>query len=368
MLPLFTTTQVKDGIDTGDLMLDLSDYMKKKDASKLATKEALEALSTIVAGKLDATPQHNHHIEDIKQLQSELNSKYDKGEKYPHNVILSDSEKISYLEAPKIEVMEIAKDKDSAGYKFYVDDSNGDLMIVLDDVLIGMYSRASSKWSFEADLTEINSKIAAQQEVLGNHYEALSAVCNATLINISDISSNTNAIETASNRITSQQEVLDNHYDALSAVCNATLRNISDINILDSKVDNHTHTTFNNDVTISGKLNGYNIASGTTGVDNFLTYPLIPIIKSDGVMEIGEYIDFHLPNNLSQDYAVRMRAMNGGLKLSGELYLNNNVGVLAKINELENILKNHYDALLVLCQKHGMVDSNTSDGSNITPK
>ena len=45
-----------------------------------------------------------------------------------------------------------------------------------------------------------------------------------------------------------------------------------------------------------------------------------------------------------------------------------NTDILAKITEIETILKNHYDALLVLCQKHGMIDSNTNDGSNITPK
>ena len=148
MLPIFTTTQVKDGIDTGDLMLDLSDYMKKKDAEKLATKSAVEELIEVVAGKLDATPQHRHHIDDVKQLQESLNSKYDKSEKYSHNVILNDIEKISYLEAPKIELMEIVKDKDGSGYKFYVDDSNGDLMITLDDVLIGSYFKATGKWSF----------------------------------------------------------------------------------------------------------------------------------------------------------------------------------------------------------------------------
>ena len=41
MLPIFTTGQVKDGIDIGDLKIDLSDYMKKKDA---ATKKEVEEL------------------------------------------------------------------------------------------------------------------------------------------------------------------------------------------------------------------------------------------------------------------------------------------------------------------------------------
>jgi hypothetical protein len=130
MLPLFTTTQVKDGVDTGDLLLDLSDYMKKKDADKLATKQSVADLTEIVANKLDATPQHKHHIDDIKQLEESLNSKYDKGEKYSHNVILNDTDKIAYIESPKVTRLEVAMNSATDGYNFYVDDSNGDLMIV----------------------------------------------------------------------------------------------------------------------------------------------------------------------------------------------------------------------------------------------
>ena len=69
MLPVFTTGQVIDGVDSTDLLIDLSSYMKKKEG---ATKTELETLTAVVANKLDATPQHKHHIEDIKQLQSAL--------------------------------------------------------------------------------------------------------------------------------------------------------------------------------------------------------------------------------------------------------------------------------------------------------
>ena len=120
--------------------------------------------------------------------------------------------------------MEIVKDKDSSGYKFYVDDSNGDLIITLDDVLIASYFKATGKWSFNG----IGSEDLEQR-----------------------ISKNTNDISSLSSNVNS-----------LNNVCNSTL---------------------------------------------------------------------------------------------------------SKITEIENILKNHYDALLILCQKHGMVDSNTGDGSNVTP-
>jgi hypothetical protein len=175
MLPIFTTTQVKDGIDSGDLMLDLSDYMKKKDA---ATKTDINALTAALAGKLDATPQHKHQIDDIKQLQNALDGKLDKGERYSHSMILSDVEKISYLEAPRVGKLDIC------GYVFYVDEANGDLMITLNDVLIGSYSIASGKWSFESDGTKINTiqsalneYIAKTDAVLKNHYDAILLLC-----------------------------------------------------------------------------------------------------------------------------------------------------------------------------------------------
>ena len=227
MLPIFTTGQVKDGIDTGDLMLDLSDYMKKKDG---ATKIELNNLTAVVANKLDATPQHNHHIEDIKQLQSLLDGKYDKGEKYSYNVILSDSEKIPYLEAPKVQTMEIVNKFDVEGYVFYVDDSSGDLMITLNNILIGSYSKASNKWSFETDTSTIDSSISGLDKrvgnneiILENHGEALNAVCNATLRNITDISTNEtkiNSVESIVNTyIAKTDAILKNHYDALLMLC-----------------------------------------------------------------------------------------------------------------------------------------------------
>ena len=204
MLPIYTTGQVQNGITPGgDLMIDLSEYMKKKDAEKLATTESLEALSDIVAGKLDSSPQHKHHIEDVKQLEEALNSKYDKGQQYSHNVLLNDTEKISYLEAPKIELMEIVKDKDSSGYKFYVDDSNGDLMITLEDILIASYFKATGKWSFNGmgseDLEQRISKITND---------------------ISSLTSQTNNLDmTINTKIIEIENILKNHYDALLILC-----------------------------------------------------------------------------------------------------------------------------------------------------
>lgn len=213
MLPVFTTVQVKDGIDTGDYMLDLSEYMKKKDA---ATKTDLQSLTNVVAGKLDANPQHKHDIADVKDLREELDSKYDTSKKYSYNVILSDSEKIPYLEKPRVSELDISANRDIDGYRFYVDDKSGDLMIVLNEVLIASYSIAAGKWSFETDTSSIDA-------VLDNHGEALNAVCNATLKNITDIATvnaKTISVEGIINEyIAKTDAVLKNHYDALLLLC-----------------------------------------------------------------------------------------------------------------------------------------------------
>ena len=147
MLPIQTVEGVLNDMSTGSI-IDLSEYLKKTEG---VSKTELDELKVVISNKLDAEPQHKHHIDDVKQLATELNSKFDKGERYSYNVILNDTEKIPYLEAPKIELLELVKNKEVDGYKFYVDESNGDLMITLDDVLIGSYSRAAGKWSWESN-------------------------------------------------------------------------------------------------------------------------------------------------------------------------------------------------------------------------
>ena len=97
MLPIHTVQGVRDGISTG-MIIDLSEYLKKTEG---VSKKEFQTLETTVGGKLDIEPMHKHHIEDIKQLQSSLDSKYDKGEKYSYNVILSDTEKIPKQEIKK---------------------------------------------------------------------------------------------------------------------------------------------------------------------------------------------------------------------------------------------------------------------------
>ena len=336
MLPVFTTTQVKDGVDTGDLLIDLSDYMKKKDG---ATKAELDSLTAVVANKLDATPQHKHDISNVKDLQEALDGKYDTSKKYAHNTILSDVDKIAYIEAPKVQHLEVAMNSTVEGYNFYVDDASGDLMILSpSSVLVATYSLASNSWTFggvslkdiannESVNTEISNLKAVDVNtatILENHTDALNAVCNATLVNINDINTIANTVNEHDGLIRANSVDITAESARITAVQDA--------------LNNHTHTSFNNNVLINGWLTVDNSTTikGAVTVDKWLT-------TKSGV-DLG-----------------------GNTTIAGDLSVKG-TNILSKITELENILKNHYDALLILCQKHGMVDSNTSDGSNVTPK
>ena len=212
MLPIFTTGQVKDGIDIGDLKIDLSDYMMKKDA---ATKKEVEELTVVVANKLDAEPQHKHHIEDIKQLETALASKFDTGEKYSYTTIISDIETIPYLEAPKIKILSIGDMETENSYKFYVDDSNGDLMIVLNDMLIGTYVKSSNNWILggvnmnDLNISGINDKVLEHDGMI-----------QTNSVNITDNLGKINALTASLNEyITKTDAILKNHYDALIELC-----------------------------------------------------------------------------------------------------------------------------------------------------
>ena len=195
MLSIPTIGQVNNGVNA-DLMIDLSDYIKKNDA---ATKSELSSLTSVVANKLDAEPQHKHHIQDIKDLQEELQSKYDTSQKYSFNTIISDIDKIPYLEAPKIKMLEIVKDKNNeSGYQLYVDESSGDLMIILNEVLIGTYTKSTNSWSFGG----INMNMLVDGQLLLSQLSAREQEINQLRTEYEEYVVKTDAI-------------LKNHYDAL---------------------------------------------------------------------------------------------------------------------------------------------------------
>ena len=174
MLPTFTTAQVNDGIDHADLLIDLSDYMKKKDG---ATKDEIQILTDVLANKLDAKPQHTHDMADIDLLQSTFDTKLDKEQ----------IKNINFITAPRVEKITIRPDSSNDSYSLQID-SSGDLVIMLNDSVIGSYSKINAKWSFETDTSGVETKINAFENtlnnyiaktdaVLKNHYDAILLLC-----------------------------------------------------------------------------------------------------------------------------------------------------------------------------------------------
>ena len=75
----------------------------------------------------------------------------------------------------------------------------------------------------------------------------------------------------------------------------------------------HTHTGFD-EITVN-KIN--NCLVGDIVINNSPERPFIPIVKSDGVMEVGKYIDFHCTVNDD-----------------GESYMDNSVRLTGFLNQL----------------------------------
>lgn len=75
-------------------------------------------------------------------------------------------------------------------------------------------------------------------------------------------------------------------------------------------------------------LDGYH-ANGS----NDRSYGHIPIIKSDGVMEVGKYIDFHNDNNGKHDFSTRLQSTGN---YGNEVNLPSASGTLALINDVNN--------------------------------
>ena len=332
MLPIATVQGVKDEISTG-MIIDLSEYLKKTEG---VTKSEFATLETTVSGKLDTEPQHKHDISDVKNLHEALDGKYDTSKKYPHNVILSDTDKISYIEAPKVQRLEVAMNSTVEGYNFYVDDANGDLMILSpSSVLIATYSLAGNSWTFGGvSLNEI-----ANNSTIAEHEELIRA-------NSVDIVSNTA-------KITAVQDA----------------------------VNTHTHTAFNNDVTVGGTLTVKKIAGSGDVLQLLVGDKVYLAFANDTVQTLRNISTQGDLSVKGTNILSKITELETGIQSNTDS-IKNNSGALSdlysfvseRINELyehksktDAILKNHYDALMLLLEKHDMVDSNTGDGSNVTP-
>lgn len=74
-----------------------------------------------------------------------------------------------------------------------------------------------------------------------------------------------------------------------------------------------TATTFNGIATNSAKLGGHSLTNG----NNY--FNVIPLIRDDGVMEVGHYLDFHNASPSTSNYNVRIQAEDSRLIVSGGL-------------------------------------------------
>ena len=167
---MFTMSEADTGSNstTTTVKIDLSNYAL---SSETATKVDLEALQTIVAKKLEREQMHSHSIAEVDHLQIELNCKYDISKQYSYAAILSDSEKIPYLEDIKVKQLDITTDNTSSDYIFKVDSSSGDLLIYNNSVCILSYNKALGHWIFGS--TDLNEFMTEVNDTLVNHCEAL---------------------------------------------------------------------------------------------------------------------------------------------------------------------------------------------------
>ena len=151
----------------GDVLvkLDLSNYPTK---DTVATKVDVEGLRQSLEALKNTS--HQHYISDVKELKAELDSKLNKTDKVSYKAILTDPEKIEYLENVKIDVVDICQTKDNTGYKIYTDKNNGTLNIVdSNNVVIASYNK--THWIING--VDLNKFITETNETLKNHHDAL---------------------------------------------------------------------------------------------------------------------------------------------------------------------------------------------------
>lgn len=187
---MFTKKQIEDGV-IDVTKFDGGDFAKK---GEVVGVDEFDALTEVVAGKLDKSPMHRHDVLDVDELTPMLNNKLDSNKRYSYTSILSDTEDINYLNNLKTTNVEIAAGKSERGYQFLID-SMGDLKIIFNDAVIASYIRASNSWLFNG--VNLNKFINETNEVLQNHYNAI-----CTLAEYHQI---TDAVTTDGNKFTTEQ-------------------------------------------------------------------------------------------------------------------------------------------------------------------
>jgi hypothetical protein len=88
-----------------------------------------------------------------------------------------------------------------------------------------------------------------------------------------------------------------------------------------NQLANHTHTSFNN-INVN-TINNIPIALKSASSHILTGRPVIPVVKEDGVIEVGKYIDMHDHGEEGDDYTVRLTAMPGMLISSTRITASN---------------------------------------------
>ena len=210
----------------------------------------LAAAELTLNGKADIV--HTHNISDVTDLQTTLNNKTDIG--HTHTIFA-----LNGLE-------EVLNTKANAVHTHAISDVTN-----LQEVLDGKADTVHTH--FIRDINGLQTVLNAKANMAHTHTISNGTNLQTTLDGKADIS----------------------HSHSISDVTNLQTT-------LDGKSNtNHTHTSFA-DITMN-TINGCSI-NATNG--DVIVQLAIPVVKTDGIMEIGKILDFHTTYDGTQDYNVRV--------------------------------------------------------------
>ena len=167
----YTVSEIENGT-AGELIVDLSDYVKRNEVSTIID---LEGLKEKLGNKLDKTPEHRHNISAITELKNELDSKLSAGKMYSYKTIISDIEKIETLENPTItNKLNLRSPDESTEYSVYA--TNDGLVITESSKatpILRYQTLDDTVWIQGENLTKF---IKNTNAVLKNHYDAIKLI------------------------------------------------------------------------------------------------------------------------------------------------------------------------------------------------
>ena len=167
----YTVSEIENGT-AGELIVDLSDYVKRNEVSSIID---LEGLKEKLGNKLDKTPEHRHNISAITELQNILDSKLSATKLYSYKTIISDIEKIETLENPTItNKLNLRSPDESTTYQIYAVDDGLVITESSKSIPILKYLKTDdSVWIQGENLTKF---IKDTNAVLKNHYDAIKLI------------------------------------------------------------------------------------------------------------------------------------------------------------------------------------------------